>query len=194
MKKLLTSLLLLAGLALASAQVNTNPPPSGINGLENTVFGYFTAFNTNLVTFRLNRFDLWTGATAMQGSTHPLLNDLAGSYDLWRPTPSTSSAVQTAISLECVTRNEGVMGSLISVQGGLGLSAILWDVKTTLYLDGGSYLDPLAVGEHWDSRLFGEVGVRFKKALGQNFYAGVGLGAQFPKNNQLLSAFAGLTF
>ena len=195
MKKLLTVTALSFTLSFtATAQLATNPPapPTGMAGLGQTVLDYFTVFNTNLdSTFGDNRFCLWTGASSVQNSpSGSLMNDLGASYDLWRPTPSTNSTTKTAISLELDTRNGGVAGSLVSAQAGAGFSVIIHDVRATLYLDGGAYLDKTVNRNSF----FGEVGVRVFKAFGAHFFGGVGMGAQFPDNRQVFSAFAGATF
>ncbi len=187
---LVAALLSLAAVTTLPAQTNNYTPP-GLTGLGDTVLSYFTAFNTNLdTTFKDNRFDIWTGASSIQGGINPLVNDIGGSYDLWRPTPATSATTITAVSGEFIARNSGVAGTLVSAQGGLGFSVIVHDAKATLYLDGGSYL----AGQWTRENLYGEVGFRVKKALGAHFYAGVGIGVQFPRNAQVLSALGGATF
>lgn len=198
MKRKLSTLLAAASFALAGYSqqipINTNPPPAGFGDFSSTVLGYFTAFNTNLAsTFQDNRFDIWTGASSLQGGPVSLVNDLGGSYDLWRPTPGTNVATRTALSFEADFRNGGVAGTLVSLQGGLGFSLLLYDVKVTVYGDGGSYT-AVAPAKWSKDDLYGEVGIRVKKAIGTHFYTGVGMGAQFPKNSQVFSAFLGATF
>lgn len=196
MKRALALLAVAFFLLTGNSQAQTNIPPSGLTDFGNTVLGYFTSFNTNYdVTFKNNRFDLWTGASAIQGGVNPLVNDIAGSYDLWRPTQAnTNSGTFTALSVEALARNSGVAGSIVSGQGGLGFSVIVHDTKATVYLDGGSYAEGRGA-------LFGEVGVRVKKAIGTHFFMGVGIGVQFrpagptdQKHPQVLSALAGATF
>lgn len=174
------------------AQEITNAPPAGAADFGQTVLGYFTAFNPALdVTFGQNRFDLWLGASSIQGGAVPLVNDIGVSYDLWRPTPATNSTTQTAVSLENLIRNSGVAGTVTSEQFGLGFSIIIHDVKLTVYGDAGYDLTKfLPTGD----RFYGEVGLRAKKAIGTHFYTGVGLGCQFPRNAQVFSAFAGAMF
>jgi hypothetical protein len=118
------------------------------------------------------------------------MNDIGGSYDFYKSV-KTNSEVATSLSVEVETRNEGVAGSLVSAQGGLGFSLIVHDAKLTIYGDGGGYLDKgLEASDRW----FGEIGLRVKKAWGRHFYGGVGVGVQFPNNNQVFSAFLGATF
>lgn len=190
MKKLI---LMIPLLALTSyAQVNTNVPPSGLQDFGNTVFGYLTAFNTNLdSTFGSTRFDLWMGAVSSQNDLHHLMNNIGGSYDLIKFHANTNSETSSAISLEVETRNDGVAGSLVSVQGGPAFSLIIHDVKLTLSAHGGGYLDKgLPTNERW----YGEIDFKAKKAWGRHFYGGVGMGVQFPRNDQLFFAEAGATF
>lgn len=189
-------LLLLLALTL-SGSAQTNPPapptPSGLTDLGNTVLGYFTSMNPALdSTFGASSFDLWTGVSSVQGGDAPIVNDLGLSYDLFRPAPATNATVRTAISLENVIRDSGLAGNLISDQFGPSFSIIVHDVKLTAYLDGGYNFwskDP-----KFANRLFGEVGIRAKKAVSSHFYFGVGLGQQFPTNVRILSAFTGATF
>lgn len=191
----LKSLILVALMALCgvvSAQT-TNQPPSGLTDFGNTVFGYFTSFNTNLdSTFRDNRFELWMGVDAVQGATAPLQNSIGISYDLWRPAGATNATTHTAIGIEDEIRNTGVAGTVESDQLGLNFSVIIHDVKLTGYLDGG--YDLTQNGTRFSNRLFGEVGLRAKKAIGPHFFLGVGVGAQFPRNSQVLSALTGVNF
>jgi hypothetical protein len=199
MKKIiLLSCLLLLGLS-AWAQITNPPAPPNPVTLPTQILNYFTAFNTNLdSTFGNNRFDLWIGAASVQNTGHPLLNTIGGSYDIWRPTPGTNGT-QLAIAPEIDTRNEGVAGSLISAQGGIGLSALIHDTKATIYLNGGKYIP--SEFDPW----FGEIGLRVKKAFGLHFYGGLGLGIQYRSLTtaqkvghsdwgQVFTAYTGVTF
>jgi hypothetical protein len=186
--------LALAAAALSfSATAQTNEPPTGLTDLGHTILGYFTTFNPALdSTFGASTFDLWTGVSSVQNGDAPIQNDLGISYDIWRPAPSaTNSVVRTALSLENGLRDSGIAGSLISDQVGLGFSIIVHDVKLTAYLDGGYNF--FEQGKMRD-KLFGEVGIRAKKALGAHFYSGVGMGVQFPRSERIFSLFAGATF
>ncbi len=175
-----------------SAQTNQPPVPPSPASLPDTIIGYFSGFNTNLTTFD-NRFDLWTGASSIQGAATPLVNDLGLSYDLWRQQAATNGPAgqsRVAIDLEANLRNSGVAGSLVSAQGGAGLSILVYDVKLTLYGNGGYYLDTAETSR----KAYAEIGLRAKKAIGQHFYLGVGVADQFPRSRQVYSAFAGATF
>jgi hypothetical protein len=195
MKRLLLTTLALLGLIASSALAQTNlpPTPTGLTDLGNTILGYFISFNTNLdSTFGSSSFDLWAGVSSVQNGDAPIVNDLGLSYDIWRPVPATNSPVKTAVSLENVIRDSGLAGSLISDQFGPSFSLIVHDVKITAYIDGG--YDFFRKNTKFKEKLFGEVGLRAKKAIGTHFYFGVGLGQQFPTNVRVLSAFTGATF
>src|SRR5690349_13417996 len=154
MKKILASITLALLAIPAIAQVVTNSPPGGLTDFGNTVFSYFSSFNTNLdTTFRDNRFDLWMGLDAVQGTPNPLQNEIGVSYDIWRPAQSTNSSTLTAIGFEDLIRNTGVAGTVIGDQLGLNFSIILHDVKLTGYLDGG--YDLSQTGQRFSNRIFG---------------------------------------
>jgi hypothetical protein len=180
--------------ATCYGQLQTNPPapPATSSGALNTMLGYFTSLNPALSDcFGSNTFTLWTGAASVQGGVTPLVNLVGASYDLWRPKPAnTNSAAWTAISPEFQIDNSGVAGTVVSAQGGLGFGVGLCDVKATLYADA---LYQLPQGKT-KGQAGAELGLRVFKALGHNFFAGVGLAAQVPRNSQVLSAFAGATF
>lgn len=188
MKKLIAIAALLAFCFVASAQTNT--PPT----LPTQILGYFTAFNTNLSdTFGNNNFDLWSGADSFQNAPHPLLNEIGASYDLYEfARLNTNAETFFVLSAEIVARNEGVAGSFVSGQGGFGISAVIWDTKATVYVDGGTYLG--ANSKITSDDLFAEIGVRVKKALGHHAYGGLDLGVQLPRNSQYVGVIAGVTF
>ena len=75
----------------------------------------------------------------------------------------------------------------MSGQGGINFGVTVHDTRLEIYGDGGTYATGTA-------GLFGEVGLRVKKAVGLHFFLGVGAGAQFPRNSQVFSAFGGATF
>jgi hypothetical protein len=180
--------------ATCNAQLSTNTltPPTTSQSALNTALGYFTSFNPALSDcFGSNSFLLWTGAASVQGGVTPLVNVVGGSYDLWRPkSANTNSPTWTALSPEVQIDNSGVAGTVVSAQGGLGFGVGLYDVKATLYVDG---LYTLGQGKT-KGEAGAEIGLRVFKALGHNFFAGVGLGAQLPHNAQVISAFAGASF
>jgi hypothetical protein len=193
----LNRLLVAAGLLAAAtchAQLSTNTltAPASSGSALNTALGYFTSFNPALSDcFGSNSFTLWTGAASVQGGVTPLVNVVGGSFDLWRPkSANTNNPAWTALSPEAQIDNSGVAGTIVSGQGGLGFAVGLYDVKATIYADG---LYTLSQGKT-KSQCGAEIGLRVFKALGHNFFAGVGLAAQFPQNAQVISAFAGATF
>jgi hypothetical protein len=172
------SAVVLAATVTATAQ-STNQPPSFFN----TALSYFTSFNTNLdSTFADAKGSIWTGVDSMQGARTPLANALGLSY-----------RVYDLISLESVTRNAGVAGTVVSQQFGPSLNFIVHDAKLTLYTHAGYELDAPS-GSKLKDKIFGEIGVRVCKALTAHTFAGVGVGAQLPKNTQVFQAFAGITF
>ncbi len=186
---------LLAAATFASAHTTraqtlstTNQPPQSQGSFFNTVVGYFSSFNTNLdSTFGANRGAVWTGVDAIQGGPVSLANSLGVSYDLWRPSATTNTPGNLAVSLESVTRTGGVEGALISQQAGAGLSFIVHDTRLTLY-------GACGVNLSGNNNCFGEAGLRVTKALSDHTFAGVAAALQFPGNRQIFTALIGFTF
>lgn len=184
MKKVIIAVLCVSSCLCTIAQPITNAPTVPAPGsLPQTILNYFTSFDTNATTFTSNRVDLWTGADSVQGAVSPLVQELGLSYDL------VTVSSKARLGIEAIERNTGLAGNLDSVQGGLDLSIIVWDTKLTLYGNGGYYFDPGEV-----QRIYGEVGFRAKKAVGQHFYMGVGTGIQIPRQRQVYEGFVGVTF
>lgn len=190
------------GLLTFTAAAQTNLPPAPpiptSTTLPGTVLDYLTSFNTNLdTTFKDNSFDLWVGASSIQGASVPIVNDLGLSFDLWRPTPAnTNSTDWTALGVEFVERNGGVTGTVLSTQLGLDFSVVIHDTKLSVYGDGGYNIAKgyITDSNGKDERFYGEFGFRAKKAVGPHFFLGVGMGFQVPKSAQVFSGFAGATF
>jgi len=174
MKKL-TSLVLLASAVAASAQTNSG-------SFFNTVSGYFTTFNPSLTNTFAAKTTLWTGVDSQQGSGSSLANEIGASYNVYGP-----------LSLESVTRDGGVSGTLVSEQFGLGLNFIVVDTRLTLYGDAGYKLDS-PTGSKFQDNLYGEIGIRVAKALTEHTFAWVGIGAQFPTKAQVFEGGVGFTF
>lgn len=126
-----------------------------------SVSSYFTSFDTNSTTFK-TPVDIWTADNYRSGVNSSA--ELGASYDLWHP------STNTAIAPEFVFRNAGIAGTVVGEQGGVDFSIIHYDAKLSAYLDLGY--------SQFDSRGYIEVGIRAKKALSQNTYAGIGLGLQ----------------
>ena len=167
-----------ATLLIASALTSRAQSTNSVGSFFGTVQSYFTSFNTNLdTTFASERGSIWTGVDSIQGGAVPLANSLGVSYNVWK-----------SISVESVTRNSGIAGTVVSEQGGVGLSFVVHDTKLTGYADLG-----YALGEPKE-KLYGEIGLRIFKALTTHTFAGVGIGAQLPANRQVFSAIAGFTF
>jgi hypothetical protein len=212
MNKFRSSLLLIAALACGSVMAQTNaditpieaptktptaattPPASGT--FFDSVAGYFTSFNLALdAPTAAARGSLWTGADSLQGNgTVPLANALGLSYNLYQPATS-----PVRIGIESVTRNSGVAGTLVSQQVGPALKFIVHDVTMTAYADGLYDFNP---STHLnkkgktitDSAMGVEIGLRLQKQLTDHTFAGTGIGARLPKNQQVFQVFAGFTF
>jgi hypothetical protein len=181
--RLVTSAATLALCLTASAQQVQPPPIESV--LTNTPVGsffgsvtkFFTTFNPDLTNvFASARGQVWLGAEYVSG-----LNTAASlglEYPIWK-----------SISLESVTRNAGVAGTILSQQGGVGLSFNLNDVQLTGYVDGGYDLH--------NNRAYAAIGARVKKALTAHTFVGVGIETQFSghkDNVPVLSALLGFTF
>lgn len=162
----------------AKAQLSTN---SG--SFFDTALSYFTTFNTNLdSTFGNAKGTVWTGVDSIQGGTTHLANSLGLSY-----------RVYNIVAIESITRNSGVAGTVVDQQFGFSLNFAVHDALLTAYGHMGYELDAPS-GAKIGDKVFGEIGLRVSKALTAHTFAGVGLGAQLPKNTQVFSAFMGITF
>ena len=187
--KLFATFILTALLCLSS-KAQTNPPT-----FFNSVESYFSSFNTNLdTTFANERLELAIGVDSIQGGSTPIANSLRISYNVYHPTNGA-----TAISLENVVDNSGIAGTIVSEQFGAGLSFIVHDTKLTLYADALYDFNPHQSLNHkgkltTDSAFGGEVGLRVQKALTIHTFAGIGIGAVIPINEQKVQAFTGFTF
>lgn len=184
-----------AAVPAAPATATASAPASG--SFFDSVAGYFTSFNTNLdAPTAAARGSLWTGADSLQGNgTIPLANSLGLSYNIYQPATS-----PVRIGFESVTRNSGVAGTLVSEQIGPNLKLIVHDVTLTVYAD--PIYDFAAtdtknakgkVVAHAD-RIGAEIGLRLQKQLTEHTFAGTGIGARLPKNQQVFQVFAGFTF
>lgn len=159
----------------ASAQ--TNAVPTTPATFFTSVSQYFASFDTNKTTFaKTNECDFWAGADYVSGVN--ISSSLGLEYQLWKK-----------VSVESVTRNAGIAGTILSQQIGVGLNATLYDVKITGYLDGGY--------DFLHKQPYAALGARVKKALTQNTFAGLGLEAQVMKHGSstpTISIFTGFTF
>ncbi len=178
MKKLL-SLSLIAFALAAKAQTNT---PQSFFG---TVSSYFTTHNLELTnTFGAHKGEAWTSLDSIQGngSTSAKLADAIG----------LQYSVYDHLSLENVLRTSGIAGTIVGDQFGLGINFVIIDTKLTLYGDAGYNLENSS--PKFKDNLFGEIGVRAKKALTDNTFAGVGLGVRIPNASQVYQVMVGFTF
>ena len=118
-----------------------------------TVQKYFTSFDTNSTTFKkANEIDVMVSADTKDGVTSA---GLGLNYSLW-----------SFVGVEGIVRNAGIGGVVVSAQGGVSVSRVIYDVKASFYVDGG-YSFQL-------STPYVESGVRVFKALSSNTAAGIG--------------------
>jgi hypothetical protein len=180
--------------SIAEAQLSTNTPatPTSQSSFFNQAFNWFTAADPALDGIFTNGSALlWAGVDSVQGGNATLVNEIGISYGVIKP---------QRLSLEAVTRNGGMTGTVMSQQLGVSLNFNLRDMRIAVYADGGYYLadseiTPGPSGKISTSdRMYGEIGIRAFKALGQNTYAYVSLGAQFPTSRQVYGAGVGIRF
>ena len=118
-----------------------------------TVQKYFTSFDTNSTTFKkANEIDVMVSADTKDGVTSA---GLGLNYSLW-----------SFVGVEGIVRNAGIGGVVVSAQGGVSVSRVIYDVKASFYVDGG-YSFQL-------STPYVESGVRVFKALSSNTATGIG--------------------
>lgn len=160
MKKLiLTSVIAIACIVNSNAQTQPSTPQQSF---FDTVSKYFTSFNTNLTTFTSkSHAEISMGLDTVNNDT------LTASFLVEAP-------VWKSFSLEANVRNRTVFGDITTAGGGVGYSIVKWDTKLTGFVDGGY---------DWTTkRSFVEPGIRIKKALTENTYAGVGISIPFGFN------------
>ena len=147
-----------------SAQTNGGSPQGPPEQtFFNSVAQYFSAFDTNSTTFATDTFDLWAGADTANNQ------NLAASLGLEilpfriEHERVCFGAVRWGRSHE--TRR--VAGTILSEQAGFGYNVTHFDTRLTGYVD---------TGYRFDTRQgYIAPGLRVKKALTENTYAGVGL-------------------
>lgn len=159
MKKTIAILTVALTAVLGQAQT---VPISPQQSFFDTVTQYFSSMNSNLTTFTLgNHAELSLGFDTVGQDR------LAASFLVEVP-------VWKAFSIEGNVRNATVLGDVVTAQGGIGYSVVKYDTKLTAFVDGGY---------RWDTKQsFVAPGVRVKKALTQNTYAGVGIELPFYVN------------
>jgi len=160
MKKIVLASALAAALASLPARSQTNTPPQAT--FFNSLAQYFSAFDTNSATFRADTADVWVGADTVNNQ------NLAASFgiEILPFHPSTNNLL-AALSFESVTRNATVAGVIISEQAGAGFNFTHFDTRLTGYVDAGYRFDA--------RQSYVAPGLRVKKALTDNTYAGVAL-------------------
>ena len=177
----LLTLALMAFTFRSKAQTATNEIPSFFS----TVQSYFTSQNATLTnTFGATKsFDLWTGAEYVDGV------NVAASLGLEYKVHSFTNS-PTALSLESVTKNAGIAGTILAQQAGVGFNYTLTDTKLTAYADPGY--------SFFNKEFYAELGIRAKKALTPNTYAGLGLSldvsAHHTSSRPNIVIFTGFTF
>ena len=139
-------------------------PPSGFS-LSNTVigsiFGYFGSFNTNLPV-GTPMLSLWAGADTVDNQ------EMAASMGVeFMPFATSTNAFLSGLSVESVTRNATVAGTVLSEQAGIGWSITHVDTRLTGYID---------IGDRFDTKqVYFVPGLRVKKMLTSNTFAGTGI-------------------
>ena len=179
MKKLIV-ITTLAIACLTQAKAQTETPTSNF---FQTTMGYFTSFNTNIQTFRADTIDVSAGTDNINNGT------MAASLSLEVNILKLSTVTNVGylgLGVNSVTRNAGINGIIIQQQGGLELSKTYYDVKGSVYVDGGY--------DFQKSKWYPCVGVVFKKALTDNTFAYIGLEENFMYRAPTYSVGVGFKF
>lgn len=157
MKKYLVSCFIAIAICTsARAQVNTNTPVG--NFFQNTL-AWFSSPDTNLFTFqKTHEFDIYVGADYQSGVN--ISQHLGLSYDIFGP-----------ISVESITRNASVAGTIVGEQLSFGLNKVIYSIKATGYVGGGY--------DFFHKHMYGVLGARISKALTPNTFAYTFLEGQF---------------
>lgn len=159
----LVLLLCLVSCEPARAQdVPTNQPPAAF---LTTVGNWFTTQNTNLLTFQQSHGDVWAGADYRDG--------LNSSYSF-----GVNAKIWKSLSLDTVMHNASIAGTVVSIQGGLGLGLVSHDMKFTPYADLGYDLNL--------SQAFVALGARVQKALTEHTFVGLGMEVQLATNGKAM--------
>lgn len=151
MKSKFTSLFLASMLAMPLlAHAQTNTPQNFFQSVQ----GYFTSFDTNSTTFLTDKIDISLGTATIENAQ--LAADFLAEFQVKNP-----------LSLEIDIRNTTVAGTVLSYAGGLGYNITHFDTRITGYIDGGYKTDTKSA--------YFAPGIRVKKALTANTYAGIGI-------------------
>lgn len=137
---------------------NTNTIPSFVSTAE----GYFSSFNTNLLTFQSGQdnVDITTGTENWNNAA--LLATFHGDARIFQTTTNTS--LRGVVTFY----NDTTLGSLSKADAGGALAYSLWDTKTTASLNGG--YDWAAKGGYIRPDL------KFEKAMTQHTFLGINIG------------------
>lgn len=166
---------------------NTAPaPPGSAMGFLSDVGNWLSSFNHELSgVFTNDHALLWVGVDSIQGGSQTLVNEIGLAFE---PLPS------RVLSVEALTRNGGTAGVIVSGQVGLSVNWNIHDVRISLYGDAGYYLEDQFTGLVKDDPLFGEVGIRAFKAIGQYTFMTLGMGFQFPVAHTVFMGGIGIRF
>jgi hypothetical protein len=120
---------LFAAFALATAvNAQTNAPTSP-QSFFTTVEGYFTSFNTNLLTFQTNHHaDIYLGMDTIENTK------IAASFNI-------DVDVYSGFSGHAVVRNDTILGHVFETQGGVAYSFVTFDTKISFGADLGYRFD-----------------------------------------------------
>lgn len=181
-------LMLMLALALclvcwpAGAQTTTNSPQQNF---FQTTMSYFSSFNTNLTTFRSDFVNVELGTASINNEN--MTEELALTVSPFKFGVDTNTGY-ASFDLNYIGRNATIAGTLVQQEGGIGLSKSYYDVKGSVYVDGGY--------DFTKKQWYPAIGFRVRKALTPNTYAGVGLEEAFRSGNTAptLSIFAGFKF
>jgi hypothetical protein len=158
----------------AFAQDPQPAPPTSPQTFFQTLGQWFSSQNTNLDTFQSDRFSLWAGMDNLGNSLTTA--SIGGDFYLGAADTNGVRSGLGALSLEGNFRNATVAGTVVTAQAGFGYSWVSHDIKLTAFLDGGNRFDthqPYLAG-----------GVRIKKALTPNTFAGIGIELPIYLNHQ----------
>ena len=153
-----------------------------------TALGYFSSFNTNLTTFSATNWhgNVWAGADYQSGVN--VASSLGVEYGFYK-----------SLTLESVTRNAAIAGTILSEQAGLGVNFVMFDTQLTV---GGGIGDAFAAVGTQPSGLYGSLFGEVKKAMTQTTFAGMRLETEVPFRSKagaapvtpVLSVFVGFRF
>jgi hypothetical protein len=175
--------------ALLALAIGAKAQPTNAPSFFDSLTGYFTSHNLELTnTFGAHKGEAWTSFDSVQGNTSQqakLLDAIGFQY-----------SVYDHLSLENVVRMSGIAGTVATEQVGVGLNFVIIDTKITFYADGGYDIEKSRLTTHpkFKDDLFGELGVRGRKALTANTFAGIGMGIRVPDATQVYQVMAGFTF